>query len=173
MGNWSKLLFNREVLVTRTREREIDSVYVRLSDNPGELAYMQMTGGDVQLIRDVDETEYLEYSERQTKSRTGAEIRNKIRSVKPKAFATQDGPDERNLVFVYRIYCEKRPNLMATTEARFYLSINYSKDSGRCWFKGRAMEANKLNSLMRTVANKAGLDEKRRLTNHNARKTMV
>ena len=36
---------------------------------------MQMTGGDVQFIRDVDETEYLEYSERQTKSRTGAEIR--------------------------------------------------------------------------------------------------
>ena len=96
-----------------------------------------MTGGNVQLIRDVDETEYLEYSERQTKSRTGAEIRNNIRSVKPKVFATQDGPDERNLVFIYRIYCEKRPNLMVTTEARFYLSINYSKDSGGCWFMGR------------------------------------
>ena len=39
-------------------------------------------------------------------------------------------------------------------------------------FKAGAMEVNKLNSLMKTMANKAGLDEKRRLTNHSARKTM-
>ena len=32
---------------------------------------------------------------------------------------------------------------------------------------------NKLNSLMKTTADEAGFDEKRRLTNHSARKTMV
>ena len=35
------------------------------------------------------------------------------------------------------------------------------------------MGVNKLNSLMKTMADKAGFDEKQRLTNHSARKTMV
>ena len=49
---------------------------------------------------------------------------------------------------------------MLTTKAPLYLSINYSKDSGRCWFEVSAMNVNKLNSLMKTMANKAGLDTK-------------
>ena len=134
--------------------------------------HRQMTWEDVQLIRDVDGTECLEYSERQIDTRTAMEIRN-IRSVKPKAFATQDGPDERNPVSVYKICGEKRPTSILTTEAPFYPSINYSKDPGRCWFKASAMAVNKLNSLRKTMVNKSGLDEKRRLTNHNARKTMI
>ena len=68
--------------------------------------------------------------------------------------------DERNPTFVYKIYHKKRPNSMLTTEASFYLSINYSKDSGRCWFKAGAMGINK-----------AGLKERPRLTNHSKRKT--
>ena len=100
--------------------------------------HRQMTWGDVQLIRDVDGTECFECSKRQTKTRTGAEIRN-IRSVKPKAFATQDGPDERNPVFFFKIYREIKPNSRLTIEAPFYLSINYSKNSCRCCFKASAM----------------------------------
>ena len=38
--------------------------------------HRKMTWGDVQLHMEADETEYLEYSERQTKTRTGAEPRN-------------------------------------------------------------------------------------------------
>ena len=120
----------------------------------------------------VDGTEYVEYSERQTNTRTGAELRN-IRSVKPKVFTTQDGPVERNAAFVYKIYREKRPNSVLTVEALFYLSINYSKNSDKCWFKTSAVRLNKLNLLMRTMANKAKLDEKRRLTNQSARKTNI
>ena len=104
--------------------------------------------------RHVDGTEYVEYSERQTKTRTGAELRH-IRSVKPKAFTTQDGPVERNPVFVYKIYREKRPNSMLTVEAPFYLSINYSNNSDKFWFKTSAVRLNKLNLLLRTMANKA------------------
>ena len=118
----------------------------------------------------MDGTEYVEYSERPTKARTGAKLRN-IRSVKPKAFTTQDGPVERNPAFVYKIYREKRPNSMLKVEAPFYLSINYSKDSDKCRFKTSAVRLNKLNWLMRTMENNAKLDEKRRLTNQSARKT--
>ena len=68
--------------------------------------------------------------------------------------------DERNPTFVYKIYRKKRTNSMLTTEASFYLSINYSKDSGRCWFKAGAVGVNK-----------AGLEERPWLTNHSTRKT--
>ena len=68
--------------------------------------------------------------------------------------------NERNPVFVYKIYHEKRPNSMLTTRALSYLSINYLKDSGRCWFKASAMGVNK-----------AELDKRRQVMNHRARKT--
>ena len=32
-----------------------------------------MTWGDVKLVQEIDESEYLEYTERQTKTRSGAE----------------------------------------------------------------------------------------------------
>ena len=48
--------------------------------------HRQMCWGDIKLMAAADGTEYLKYSERQTKTRTGAEPRN-TRSVNPKAFA--------------------------------------------------------------------------------------
>ena len=48
-----------------------------------------MHWGDVQLMNDADETEYLHISERQTKTRSEADPRN-TRSIKPKACATPD-----------------------------------------------------------------------------------
>lgn len=44
--------------------------------------HRRMKWGDVQLLTDVNGAEYLEYSERQTKTGTGAEPRN-VRAVKP------------------------------------------------------------------------------------------
>ncbi len=120
-----------------------------------------------------DGTEYLEYSERQTKTRTGAEPRN-IRPVKPKAFALPNSSHDRDPVVVYKTYCEKRPDSMNKPEAPFYLGINHIKtpSSSKSWFKANAMGVNKLNSLMKNMATKAGLDCQR-LTNHSARKRMV
>ena len=63
---------------------------------------------------------------------------------------------------------------MNKPEAPFYLAINYIKtpSSGKSWFKANAMGVNKLNSLMKKMATKEGLDCQR-LTNHSARKRMV
>ena len=58
-----------------------------------------MTWGDVQLHMKADGTEYLEYSERRTKTRTGTEPRN-VRAVRPKAFSPSNGPPERDQVAV-------------------------------------------------------------------------
>ena len=77
-----------------------------------------MTWGDVQLHMEADGTEYLEYPERQTKTRTGAESRN-VRAVKPKAFAAPNGPAERDPVAVYKIYFEKRPDTVNKPDAPY------------------------------------------------------
>ena len=119
---------------------------------------------------DANGTEYLEYCERQTKIRSDEEPWN-IRPVKPKAFARPDGPPEKDPVFVYKFYSEKRPSSMQTVEAPYYLGINHSKDSSKCWLKASPMGVNKLTSLMKTMAGKAGFE--RRLTNHSARKRML
>ncbi|XP_028417951.1 zinc finger MYM-type protein 2-like [Dendronephthya gigantea] len=102
--------------------------------------HRQMCWGDVKLITAADGTEYLEYSERQTKTRTGAEPRN-IRAVKPKAFAVPNGSRDRDPVEIYKTYCHKRPDAMNKPEAPFYLGINHIKNpsSGKSWFKTNAM----------------------------------
>ena len=60
---------------------------------------------------------------------------------------------------------------MHNVEAPFYLGINRSKDSSKCWLKASPMVVNTLTSLMKTMAGKAGFE--RRLTNHSARKRMM
>ena len=61
-------------------------------------------GRDVQLLKDANGAEYLEYSERQT--------------VKPRAFSVANAPTERIPVFVYKT-CEKRPSSMRDKDAPF------------------------------------------------------
>ena len=104
--------------------------------------------------------------ERQAKARSGEEPRN-IRPVKPKAFSRPDGLPKKDPVFVYKFYSEKRPSSMQTVEAPYYLGINHSKDSSKCWFEGSPMGVNKLTSLMKTMAGKAGFE--RRLINQPLR----
>ncbi|CAH3114587.1 unnamed protein product [Porites lobata] len=129
--------------------------------------HRRMKWGDVQLLTDVNGAECLEYSERQAKTRTGAEPRN-VRAVKPKAYSFVNGSPDRDPVFVFKVYS------MTDSDSPFYLGINHIKNpTEKPWFKASAMGVNKLNSLMKTMADKAGFDEKRRLTNHSARKTMI
>ena len=54
-------------------------------------------------MKDADGTEYLHFSERQTKTGSGADPRN-VRPIKAKAFATTDLPRERDPVVVFKIY---------------------------------------------------------------------
>ena len=119
-------------------------------------------------MKDADGTEYVHSSERQTKARSAADPRN-VRPIKPKAFATSDLPR----VVVFKIYSEKRPESMNKPDAPFYLGVNHTtKNSDKSWFKANAMGVNKLNSLMKTMAGKSGLDNSH-LTNHSSRKRMI
>ena len=63
---------------------------------------------------------------------------------------------------------------MKSDNSPFYLAINYTRvaNSSNLWFKAAPMGSNKLNSLMKTMAEKAGLNSEN-LTNHSARKRMI
>ena len=122
--------------------------------------------------------EYLEYcTERQTKTRPGDNPSN-VRKVKPKMYEQPSLPPERNPVFVYKFYKEKRPKETLIEDVPFYLAINHV-NSGQLafpdakWFKPQPMGVNKLNSLMKECAAAAGIGENKHITNHSGRKTLT
>ena len=74
--------------------------------------------GDVVLKTDINNKEYLELvRERQTKTRTGADIKN-TRTLNPKIYATQDG---RCPVALYKLYKCLRPAHMCKDNDKFYI----------------------------------------------------
>ncbi|CAB4025587.1 zinc finger MYM-type 2-like [Paramuricea clavata] len=90
----------------------------------------------------------------------------------PKMFAT-DG-SERDPVVVYKLYVQKRPQKMKEDDSPFYLAVNNNLKAESLqmkeWFKAGPVGINKLNSLMKTMAQKAGINNNR---NHSGRKTMI
>lgn len=130
-----------------------------------------MKWGDVSLNVDCDGKEFIEKNiERQTKTRQGDDVRN-IRQQKGRMYAVEGS--NRCPVETYKFYRDMRPSGMNTDDSPFYLAINIIKpDSLRCWFKASPMGVNKINSLMKTMAEKAGL-KTANLTNHSVRKRLV
>ena len=63
---------------------------------------------------------------------------------------------------------------MNLEDSPFYLAVNLTNmaNSSKPWFKAAPMGVNKLNSLMKTMAQKAGLNAEN-LTNHSGRKRMI
>ena len=81
---------------------------------------------------------------------------------------------ERDPVAVYKLYAsKKRLSEMNHDNATFYLAVNTRKnqDSSKPWFKKSAVGLHKLNSLMKTMAEKAGLGPI--VKNHSGRKTII
>ena len=129
-----------------------------------------MCWGDLKLRQARNCEEFLEYSERQTKTRTVENPRD-IRQIKQKMFAFPES--ERDLVAVYKLYAKKRPSEMYHDNAPFYLAVNTCKnhDYSKPWFKKSAVGLNQLNSFLKTMAEKAGLEPN--VKNHSGRKTMI
>ena len=136
----------------------------------------ELRWGDVILKTDSGDKEYLEYFERQTKTRTGEDPRNQ-RPIKPRMYANNDAISvDRDPVHVYKMYKETRPPSMLEPDSSFYLSVNYFKTEthssveGKNWFKAQPMGVNKLNNIMKDMIQAAGISGK---TNHSGRKTLV
>ena len=109
--------------------------------------------------------------DKQIKTRTGAEPKGPS-TVKPRLFPAS-GRD-RDPVQAFHLYASKRPEQMNSEDSPFYLAVNLTKmaNSSKPWFKAAPMGVNKLNSLMKTMAQKVGLNAET-LTNHSGRKRMI
>ena len=131
--------------------------------------------GDIQLKHDpANRTDYLEYHERATKTRTGEDLRN-TRVCPPRAYATPSDR-ERCPVHTYMVYQSKRPEGYSNPDDPFYLAVvtnNKNPSVSEKWFLKGPIGKNKIEHLMRTMATNANLPENKRITNTSVRKTLV
>ena len=148
-----KLLHDKELLGTSTPEALLNTIWFYNTIHFGLRGckeHRNMCWGDVQLRQSTNGEEFLEYSERQTKTRTGENPQD-VRQIKPKMFAVPGS--EKDPVAAYKLYAKKRPTEMNDSDAPFYLAVN---------------NCTKQESKM---AEKAGLGPN--VTNHSGRKTMI
>ncbi|CAB4005042.1 zinc finger MYM-type 2-like [Paramuricea clavata] len=126
--------------------------------------------GDIRLRMDTSGLEFLEYTERQTKTRSGENPRD-LRKVKPTMWPCNDR--KRDPILAYKRFAEKRPPEACTPDSPFYLGIDHTKHPS-IWFTKQPMGKNTINNLLKNMCRNAGIrDEEQKLSNHSARKTMV
>ncbi|WAR27489.1 hypothetical protein MAR_013193, partial [Mya arenaria] len=104
----------------------------------------QLMWGDIQLGIEGTE-EFLEFNERQTKTRTGSDTNN-VRRQKPGMYATGT---ERCQVVTYKQYADHRPMNFSGDDHPFYLAVVTNKVA--------PIGRNKLDSIMKKMAERAGL----------------
>lgn len=137
------------------------------------LPHRNMKWGDVKVKQDANNCEYLEYNERQTKTRTGENTRD-VRSVPPRVWANVDDPT-RCPVRIFKRYRSLRPADFSSHDSPFYLATccKTTPRSGQVWFKRMAIGKNTLGSVMTQMAKHANISGCKRLTNHSARKHLL
>ena len=128
--------------------------------------------GDISLQRDHNDDEFLTYTERRTKTRSGENPKDRRKCV-PQLWA-QPHLEDKDPVAVYKKYAEKRPEAAKDEGSPFYLSVIYRKDyTGTApWYKATPVGRNTLQTMMSKSASEAGISGKN-ITNHSARKTMI
>lgn len=126
--------------------------------------------GDVKLRKDSAGIAFLQYTERQTKTRSGKNPLD-LRKVKPTMWPCSD--QKCDPISAYKKFAEEGPPKACIPGTPVYLGIDHSKNP-RYWFTVQPMGKNTINNLLKTMCMNAGIhDEERKLTNHSARKTMV
>jgi integrase len=139
----------------------------------GRSEHRDMCWGDVTLKSNTNGHEYLEFCERQTKTRTGNDPRN-IREVTPKLWANVSNPD-RCPIKIYKIYANKRPAGYSLPHNPFYIATTTKPlpSEEETWFKKNAVGINKLGNMMSTMVKNANIPTSKKLSNHSARKYLI
>ena len=88
----------------------------------------QLLWGDIALNQDENANEYLEYTERATKTRSGADLSD-VRPYNPKAWAVPNQP-EVCPVRIYKEFRSRRPEDAMREDSLFYLQINHLRPPG-------------------------------------------
>ena len=125
----------------------------------------QLQWGDLKLRED-ENTAFLEFTERETKTRTG---NSDPRPFAPKMFANLAEPSKCP-VKMYKIDRANRPQNMSHEDSPFFLGINRNGKSFQ-WYRSQPMGHDTLGSIMKRMCVVAGLRGKH--NNHSVRKTMM
>ena len=121
----------------------------------------KMKWGDIKLLADENGDDYLQFEERDTKTRTG-ENQNGSRAFAPKIFPNKADP-ERCPVMVFKEFEKRRPQSMKEEESPFYLAINHArKADDSIWFMKAPMGKNKLGELLKSGCVTAGVVSRER-----------
>lgn len=168
-----KLLWERGQLGVEGSRQLLNTVWfwnTKLLGFRGSHESRQLKWGDIRLKADENGEEYLEFNERETKTRTGNS--SHIRPFLPKIFPTPDQKGTpKDPVVAYKTYASKRPSLMLNPESPFYLAINYgSKTKSAIWYKCQPLGKETLGRMMSNMAKEAGIPG--HITNHSLRRTM-
>ena len=108
-----EILFEKKLLGLSSPQALLNTVWLNNMIHFGlrdvRIEQKELRWGDIVLKTDSDGKEYLEYFERQTKTRTGEDPRNQ-RPIKPRMYANNDATSiDRDPVHVYKMCKEKRP----------------------------------------------------------------
>ena len=102
------MLYEKELLGTATPEALLNTIWFNNTVHFGLRGYKEhrdMCWGDVKLCKTLSGEEYLEFHERQTKTRTGDNPRV-VRPITPKMFSVPIA--ENDPVFAYKLYTPKK-----------------------------------------------------------------
>ncbi|VDI55307.1 Hypothetical predicted protein, partial [Mytilus galloprovincialis] len=134
----------------------------------GRNEHRQLQLGDILMKKDpVDNRQYLEFSERLTKTRDGTKGKEN-RKVKPRMY---ENKSDRCPIRLFKAYLLRRPENVMEPESPFYLTcIPMERVESMIWYYARPMGENTLANLMPMAAKEAGMDRK---TNHSVRKTTI
>jgi hypothetical protein len=130
--------------------------------------------GDIELRRDTNSNlDYVEFNERQTKTRTGEDARN-VRDRKPLPYETPANK-YRCPVGMYKEYRNRRPRGFCNSTDPFYRAVVINKENPRIddqWFLRGPVGKNKINNILKNMVKIAKLPEHetKRLTNSSVRK---
>ena len=165
-------LWSHGLLGDSTPEALLNSVWLMLSMHMslrGRDQHYKLTYGDLEVKETTDGKRYVQFNERDTKTRTG-DTGQGTRAFRPKMWSTPHNP-EQCPVQLFELYLSKRPTDYCDDDSPFYLAINYDAKPGGFWYKRQKLGMNRLGNIMKIMASKAGLQGKK--TNHSARKTCV
>ena len=130
----------------------------------------QMAWGDVTLQKDETGKEYLQFSERCTKTRDG-DTGGGSKAFAPKACEYPEEPS-RCPVRTYKEFAKRRPIAAMRDDSPFYLAINHKRrEEDNVWYSSAPLGKNTLGKLLKTACQKAGIAGQK--TNHSARKACV
>ena len=115
-------------------------------------------------------TEYLEFTERSTKTRSGAK-RGDYRMVAPKMFSQPNNPNCTMKMF--KTYLNHMPeDIKNQPTSRFYLRP-LTNPASSVWYSHLPIGKNTIRKMMKIIASLGELELEGRKTNHSTRKTFA